>query len=85
MQPQTLQDLMMRAGEKARLLPAPERYLWAAVWWHLHSRETRTPDQCLGYARNQLRLAKDMAARPDHYRRKPSDKTDFQWSQQSAA
>jgi len=53
---------MIRAGEKARTLPPPERYLWIAVWWHLHSRETAKPEECLEFARAQLRLAKDMAS-----------------------
>lgn len=80
MQPQPLRDLMIKAGEKSRLLPPPERYLWSAVWWHLHSRETANPDECLRHAKGQLRLAKDMANRPAHYRRKPADKTDWEWS-----
>ncbi len=81
MQPQTLTDLMIKAGEKSRSLPPPARYLWIAVWWHLHSRETANPAECLRYARGQFRLAKDMAARPSHYRFKPSDKTDWEWSE----
>lgn len=80
MRPQTLTDLMIRVAEKARMLPPPERYLWIAVWWHMHSRETANPAECLRYARGQLRLAKDMASRPSHYQRKPHDLTDWQWS-----
>lgn len=80
MRPQRLIDLMMKASDKARSLPPPERYLWIAVWWHLHARESAAPDQCLGYASGQLRLAKDMASRPEHYRKKPAFKTDWEWS-----
>jgi hypothetical protein len=76
----TLRDQMIRVGEKARLSPKPERYLWVAVWWHLHARETANPSECIGYAKGQLHLARDMAARPDHYRVKPADKTDWEWS-----
>lgn len=78
--PQLLQSLMARAGERARLLPTPERYLWIAVWWHLHARETKNPSDCLQSADSQLRLFKDMVARPDHYHRRPSGKTDWEWS-----
>lgn len=81
MHPRPLADLMREAGRKARELPPPERYLWCAVWWHLYSRETKVPAQCIGYAKNQLRLARDMAARPDHFKRKPLGTTDFEWSQ----
>lgn len=79
-EPKTLRDLMATAGLRSRTLPPPERYMWSAVWWHLYSRETANPAECIGYAKNQLRLARDMAARPNHYRIKPSNKTDYQWS-----
>jgi hypothetical protein len=82
--PQTMRDLQCRAAEKARRLPAPERYVWVAVWWHIEARSSANPSTQLGYARGQMRLAKDMAARPDHYRTKPSDRTDWQWSGLSA-
>jgi len=78
--PLLLRDLMVSVGRKAQCRPVPERYMWIAVWWHLHSRETKTPSECIRYAKSQLRLAKDMAARPDHYRSKPIDRTDWQWS-----
>lgn len=77
---QTLRDLMIRAGEKARTLPPPEKFLWCAVWWHLDSRESANPAEAIGFARNQLRLAKDIAARPQHYAIKPNDRTHYQWS-----
>ena len=80
MQPQTMTDLQIKAGAKARLLPPPEKYMWEAVWWHLDARNVAYPEQHLSYARSQLRLAKDMADRPQHYRRKPRDLTDWQWS-----
>ena len=78
--PQPMRDLMIRAGHKARNLPVPERYLWVAVWWHLYSKETMAPDECLTTARGQLRLARDMAERAAHYRVKPASKTDWEWS-----
>lgn len=84
MQPQPLRDLMIRAGEKARLMPVPERYLWVAVWWHMHAKETMMPDECLGYARGQLRLARDMRERPEHFRSKPAGKSDWEWSKVAA-
>lgn len=84
-QPLLLRDQMIRVGAKARLSPAPDCYLWAAVWWHLRSKESRNPSEMLTYARSQLRLARDMAARPDHYRRRPVDVTDWQWSGLAAA
>lgn len=80
--PATMWDLMARVGEKARLLPPPDCYLWRAVWWHLHSCESMVPNQAIGYALNQLRLARDMAARPLHYLVKPPWLSDWQWSQQ---
>jgi hypothetical protein len=75
-----MKDLKAAALEKARLLPAPKKYLWIAVWWHLHAREDKAPEGCLIQAKWQLRLAKDMCARPDHFRAKPADVTDWQWS-----
>lgn len=78
MRPQLLRDLMVRAGQKAQSLPPPERYLWIAVWWHLHAKESRAPDECLTTAQGQLRLARDMRERPEHYRAKPPRKTDWQ-------
>jgi hypothetical protein len=72
---------MMRVAGRARRCPAPERYLWIAVWHHLQARESADPATWLRYAKNQLRLAKDMAARPRHYAVKPSGKTDWQWSE----
>lgn len=80
MQPQRLQNMMARAGEKARLMPAPERYLWVAVWWRLHARESKNASECRQFANNQLRLFKDMIARPEHYRNQPLGKTDWERS-----
>lgn len=85
MQPRPLQDLMISVGEKARVCPVPERYTWIAVWWHLYSRETKNPDECLRCAKSQMRLAKDMAARPGHYLSKPIDRTDWEWSDLAGA
>lgn len=78
---ESLRDLQGRAAERARNTPPPECYRWRAVWWHLESRESANPSDAIRYARNQLRLAHDMEARPGHYadlRRR--DETDWQWS-----
>lgn len=61
--------------------PAPDRYRATARWWRLHAEETKTPDQCREHADAQDRLYADMVARPSHYRRKPTNFTDYQWSQ----
>ena len=61
--------------------PAPERYRAIAIWWRLHAEESLIPSQALEYAENQERLYRDMLARPIHYRIKPNDITDYEWSQ----
>lgn len=59
----------------------PDRYRAIAEWWRISAEESRVPEEHLLYADNQDRLADDMERRPEHYRRKPIDKTDYQWSQ----
>lgn len=61
--------------------PAPEKYRAIARWWRLHTEETKAPELCREYADNQDRLYADMLARPRHYRRKPADLSDYEWSQ----
>lgn len=61
--------------------PAPEKYRGIARWWRLQAEESADPAECLRYADNQDRLYADMLARPHHYSRKPTDLTDFQWSE----
>jgi hypothetical protein len=62
--------------------PAPDRYRASARWWRLHAEESANPKECLGFADNQDRLYSDMLERPNHYKTKPIDLSDFQWSQQ---
>lgn len=71
---------MIEANRRVRLTTPPEQYIWAAVWWRLHSKESANPKEPLGYARSLVRLAKDMASRPDHYKEKPTCLTNWQWS-----
>lgn len=85
----TLREAMIHAGERGRAAveaKSPERYYWAAVWWRLHARETHPSmrPECIGFARSQIALFNDIIRRPDHYARKPADKTDWQWSELSA-
>lgn len=80
MRPQPLRDLMIAVAAKARLAPLPERYMWQGVWWNMHSRETANPRECIQSAKGLLRLAKDMAGRPDYYSQRPASKTDWEWS-----
>jgi hypothetical protein len=61
--------------------PAPDKYRAIARWWRLHAEESATPQECLGYAENQDRLYQDMLERPRHYKAKPAELSDFQWSQ----
>lgn len=60
--------------------PAPDRYRAAAEWWRIEAEESANPSAALSYADGQERLADDMERRPGHYRVKPGDKTDWQWS-----
>lgn len=78
---QHFRDLMRLIAAKAHLAPIPERYRLHAAWWHLHSRESKNPSTAIAYARNLLRLERDMTARPQHYRLKPSWKTDWEWAE----
>lgn len=61
--------------------PAPDRYRACARWWKIHAEESAIPDQCLEFAKAQDFIAADMERRPNHYLLKPSNKTDWQWSQ----
>jgi hypothetical protein len=61
--------------------PAPDKYRAIARWWRLHAEESANPSECLGYADNQDRLYRDMLDRPNHYKAKPIELSDFQWSQ----
>lgn len=71
----------MHAAEMARRTAPPESYRWNAVWWHLESkRRYPTMAEALQYSRNMLNLRRDMLARPEHYRQKPKNLTDWQWS-----
>lgn len=70
---------MVHAAEMGRRSAWPENYRWAAVWWRLHARVSRD-GSALHYSSNQLALYRDALARPEHYRAKPADVTDWQWS-----
>lgn len=81
---------LSKAGERRRKMvalysrthgPAPDKYRAIARWWRLHAEESANPSECLGYAGNQDRLYRDMLERPNHYKTKPADLSDFQWSQ----
>lgn len=74
-----LHDAMGRAAKKAAASPIPEKYLWNAVWWRLSAKESANPAAPISYAVNMVRLARDMASRPHHYRWKSPGKTDWQW------
>lgn len=71
---------MRHAAEMGRSAAWPDGYRWNAVWWRLHARDSRNGAEALLYARNQAALCRDALARPGHYRRKPADLTDWQWS-----
>lgn len=60
--------------------PAPDCYQAIAEWWRLEAMISKNPALCHWYADNQYRLAIDMEARPDHYKIKPENMTDWQWS-----
>lgn len=73
-------DRMRRASANARRDGVPRCYVWCALWWRLQARLDSNPAECLSFAENQLRLYRDMLARPEHYRRKPGNRvTDWQW------
>lgn len=77
----TIREAMVEAARRERAAPSkPEKYRWIAVWWRLHARESRVPEQSRRYAQAQMMLAADMEARPSHYAAKPSDRTDWQHS-----
>lgn len=60
---------------------APDCYRAIAEWWRIEAESSADPRDCYEYARNQDRLADDMEARPNYYRNKPPEKTDFEWSE----
>lgn len=61
--------------------PSPERYRAIARWWRLHAEESKNSAECRMYADNQDRLYADMLSRASHYKSKPIELSDFQWSQ----
>lgn len=80
--PVTLSDAQAHAAAMGHRVPPPECYLWRAFWWHMESnRGYPSSVASLQYGDNLLALRRDMLARPEHYRRKPQDVTDYQWSQ----
>lgn len=80
--PLTIGEAQMHAAEMGRRSPPPECYRWRAVWWHLESkRRYPSAPASLQYSRNMLGLRRDMIARQEHFRRKPRELTDWQWSQ----
>jgi len=57
--------------------PWPKVYLWSAVWWRVHAKESAIPHECIQTAKTQLRLYKDIMARPKHYERLRDVRSDF--------
>ena len=78
----TIREAMIHANEMGAKSGKPECYYWHAVWWRLHSRESRNPSEPIGYSRNQMALYKDMLQRPRHYvdPLRPVGISDWQWS-----
>lgn len=65
----------------ARRARPPHCYLWVSLWWEVESHRGYPSSKApKGYSVNQLRLFRDMIRNPEHYRRKPADVTDWQWS-----
>jgi len=76
---------MIKCGERwraAEAIGSPEKYYWYAVWWRLHAKEVHPSARagCVQASRSQMALFNDIISRPDHYTRRPIDKTDWQWS-----
>mgnify|MGYP001768228663 CR=1 FL=1 len=78
----TLREAMAHAAEMGRKSSPPDSYYWSAVWWRLHSKESKNPSEPLGYSRSQMSLYRDMRSRPKHYadRLRPQGVSDWQWS-----
>lgn len=76
----TTREAMVYASEMGQKAAMPEKLLWSAKWWRLHSRDSKNPSEPLGYSRNQFALYKDVVARPEHYAQKPPGLTFWQWS-----
>jgi hypothetical protein len=83
--PLTIGEAQMHAAEMGWRAAPPEQYRWRALWWHLESKR-RYPSAAasLQYSRNLLDLRRDMLARPEHYAKKRTDLTDWQWMQNRA-
>lgn len=80
--PQTIQEAMAALYPRTHGPECADKYRAIATWWRLDARLSRNPSQSLGYARNQWKIAADMDARPEHHKRKPTDITRWQWTQQ---
>lgn len=56
----------------------PEKYYWQAVWWRLHSKESKNKSECIRYSRNLIKLMHDIRFRKNYYLCKPKDVSDWQ-------
>lgn len=55
----TIRAAMIEADRRARAATTGyERLCWDAVWWRLHARESRVPEEPMGYARTLIALAR---------------------------
>ena len=73
---------MRHAGMRAAEEGWPRNYYWGAVWWRLHSRDSKNPAEPMRHSRSQMALYRDIKRRPEHYksRARPHGLSDWQWS-----
>ena len=67
---------MREASRRAHQTGWPECYYWQAVWWRLSAMMSRSSGPAM-HSRNIMQLYRDIKNRPDHYKRKPADVTDY--------
>ena len=54
----TIRQAMRHAAEMNQKSGKPLCYYWSAVWWRLHSKDSKNAPEPLQYSRNQMALYK---------------------------
>ncbi len=75
----SIETAMANAAQRAQAIAPPERYRWHAVWWHLQVKRSKA-FAAFEYSKNMLELRRDMISRPEHFKKKPATRTDWEWS-----
>ena len=57
----------------------PEKYYWQAVWWRIHSKESKNKSECIIYSKNLIKLMHDIRFRKNQYLCKPKNISDWEF------